>query len=78
MSVGEDRSQQVDGNVLEGLSLRFVDGHGEKRPDRKLAPTDSDGDDLVVGLSVHVDAENTDHVPYMAAREDFGLNNRAG
>jgi hypothetical protein len=34
--VGEDRSGQVDGNFLEGLALRLVDGHGESRPDRKL------------------------------------------
>ena len=70
--MGEDRSRQVDGNFLEGLPLRFVDGHGESRPDGKLAPTDLDGDGFVVGVSVHVDAGNTDDVPYVAAREDGG------
>ena len=76
--MGEDRSRQVDGNLLEGLPLRLVDGHGESRPDRKLAPTDLDGDGLVVGVSVHVDAGNTDDVPYVAAREDLGLDDGAG
>lgn len=33
-----------------------------------------DGDGLVVSVSVHVDAGNTDDVPYMAAREDLSLN----
>ena len=78
MSVGEDRSRQVDGNFLEGLPLRLVDGHGESRPDGKLAPTDLDGDGFVVGVSVHVDAGNTDDVPYVAAREDLGLNDGTG
>ena len=78
MSVGEDWSGQVDGNFLEGLPLRLVDGHGESRPDRKLAPTDLDGDGLVVGVSVNVDTGNTDDVPYVAAREDLGLDNGAG
>ena len=76
--MGEDRSGQVDGDFLEGLPLRFVDGHGESRPHRKLAPTDLDGDGLVVGVSVHDDAGNTDDVPYVAAREDLGLNDGAG
>jgi len=75
--VGKDRSGQVDGNFLEGLPLQLVDGHGESRPDRKFAPTDLDGDGLVVGVSVHVDAGNTDDVPYVAAREDLGLNGGA-
>ena len=74
--MGEDRSRQVDGNISEGLPLGFVDG--ESRPDRKLAPTDLDGDGLVVGVSVHVDAGNADDVPYVAAREDLGLNDGAG
>ena len=59
--------------------MGFIDGHGESRPDRKLAPTDLDGDGLVVGVSVHIDAGNRDDdVPYMAAREDLGLNDGAG
>ena len=49
--------------------MGFVDGHGESRPDRKVAPTNLDGDGLVVGVSVHIDAGNTGNVPYMAARE---------
>ena len=76
--MGKDRSGQVDGNFLEGLPLQLVDGHGESRPDRKLAPTDLDRDGLVLGVSVHVDAGNTDHVPYMAASEDFCLDDGAG
>ena len=43
-----------------------------------MAPTDMDGDGLVVGVSVHIDAGNRDDVPYMAAREDLGLNDGAG
>ena len=78
MSVGEDGSRQVDGNFLGGLPLRLVDGHGESRPDRKLAPTDLDGDGLVVGVSVHVDAGNTDDVPYVTAHEDLGLGDGTG
>ena len=57
--MGEDRSGQVDGDFLEGLPLRLVDG-------------------LVVGVSVHDDTGNTDDVPYVAAREDLGLNDGAG
>jgi len=76
--VGEGGSRQVDGNLLEGLPLRLVDGHGESRPDRKLAPTDLDGDGLVVGVSVHVDAGSTDDAPYVAAREDLGLDDGTG
>jgi len=41
-------------------------------------PTDLDGDGLVIGVSVHVDTGNTDDVPYVAAREDLGLNDGAG
>ena len=78
LAVGEDRRGQIKGNFLEGLALGLVDGHGESRPDRKLAPTDLDGDGLGVGVSVHVDAGNTDDVPYVAAREDLGLDNGAG
>lgn len=63
---------------MEGLHLRLVDGHGESRPDLKLAPTDLDGDGLVVGVSVHDDAGNTGDVPYVAVREDLGLNDGAG
>ena len=76
--MGEDRSRQVDGNLLEGLPLRLVDGYGESRPDRKLAPTDLDGDGLVIGVSVHDGAGNTADVPYVAAREDLGLDGGAG
>ena len=46
---------------MEGLPLRLVDGHGESRPDRKLAPTDLDEDGLVVGVSVHDDTGNKAH-----------------
>ena len=77
LSVGEDRSRQVDGDFLEGLSLRFIDGHREGRPDRKLAPTKLDGNGLAIGVGVHVNPGDTDHVPYVTAREDFGLNDRA-
>ena len=43
-----------------------------------MAPTDLDGDGLVVGVSVHDDAGNTDDVPNVAARENLGLNDGAG
>ena len=76
--MGEYRSRQVDGNFLEGRPLRSVDGHGKNRPHRKFAPTDLDEDGLVNGVSVHVDAGNTDDVPYVAAREGLALNDRAG
>jgi len=62
--MGKDRSRQVDGNFLEGLPLLLVDGHGEGRPDRILAPTDLDGDGLLIGVGVHVDSGNTDDVPH--------------
>ena len=50
----------------------------ESRPDRKLAATDLDGNGLVVGVSVHDDAGDTDDVPNVAAREDLGLDDGAG
>jgi hypothetical protein len=68
----------VSEDSLEGLALRFVDGHGESRPDRKLAATDLDGNGLVVGVSVHDDTGDADDIPNVAAREDLGLDDGAG
>ena len=49
LAVGEGRRGQVEGNLLEGLALGLVDGHGEGGADGELSATDLYGYALSMG-----------------------------
>ena len=43
LAMGEYWHLQIDTNVFEGLALRFVDRHGERKFDGKLVASENEG-----------------------------------
>ena len=78
LTVGKYRGRQVDCDLLEGLSLGFVDGHGEGGPYRVLPSAEDEGDALGVVVGVHVDPRKADNLTDVAPRDNLRLEDASG
>ena len=69
LTVCKYRGRQVDCDLLEGLSLGFVDGHGEGGPHWVLPSTEDERYAFGVVVGVHVDPRKADNLTDVAPRE---------
>ena len=73
LAMGEYWHLQIDTDVFEGLALRFVDRHGERKFDGKLVASENEGVVAVSRRQGKCDARNQSNFTVMVTTNQLHL-----